>query len=71
MSDRLNLVAKKPKALNGESKKPTISVKIDDDVLKRLDAYCERQIVPLARSAFVNVAVKRLLDELEAKEASE
>lgn len=49
-------------------KRKTISLRVDADLLDAVDAYCDDQEIPIDRTAFIEVAMKRFLKSLQAKD---
>lgn len=62
VSTLLVMADKKTKS-SASRKRKTISLRMEADLLERLDAFCEAQDFPIDRTTFIEVAVRQLLDE--------
>ena len=51
--------------------KKQVAFAIDPALLKRLEHWIARQELPPTKTSMIELALKRLLDELEAKEKKE
>ncbi len=63
----INRMPKKPDQSDaGKHSKPkrvSVSIRMREDLLRELDEHCEAQEIPIDRTAFIEVAVRRLLDQ--------
>lgn len=62
IADTLHVMAKKQNE-KSNLKRKSISMRIDAALLDRLDKFCESQDIPLDRTAFIEVAIRRLLEK--------
>ena len=62
VADTLHVMAKKHDDKTNLKRK-SISMRIDAALLDRLDRFCSSQDIPLDRTAFIEVAIRRLLDK--------
>jgi hypothetical protein len=65
------MATRKNEAKGSEKKRKGISLRVDADLLDRIDRFCESQPIPVDRTAFLETAARRFLEAMEREQAAD